>query len=314
MNRELRNKLVYTLFLFSRLGDKLARFVAKLVEFSRTCVSLESSWMEFPLLVLLKIASRRSAEKITEVAIHCLTLSSLPKATTDKRTVKNFLVVVTMESGSDPKLEIIEEMKICPNVPTRTIKVICQTIDGCLMANTMKSLPSPVTAIMTIRIAELQQLTLNIKFIDVGLQTDRIRSWKAPVNPSIKRLTPIKMLPTSKSSPSLDSYLSLKMKAPTPVTTVRTKKYFWIAYDFFPIKTLRSITGIGFDAVNKISMRWWWYRLRLTLFKALTFSYNLCWVWNPLKRHVWGDHCRDIKKSDQEIKLLMCFIFRVISS
>lgn len=58
------------------------------------------------------------------VPIHCMSLNGFPMKNTEINTVKNFLVVVTIEQGSGPNSEIIMKMKICPKDPTKAAKAI----------------------------------------------------------------------------------------------------------------------------------------------------------------------------------------------
>lgn len=46
------------------------------------------------------------------VAIHCLGDNTLPNKITDAKTVKNFLVVVTIEHGNGPNSVTVKKMNI----------------------------------------------------------------------------------------------------------------------------------------------------------------------------------------------------------
>lgn len=57
------------------------------------------------------MASKNNPENTINVANHCLGSKLLPNNNTDAKTVKNFLLVVIMEHGSEPNSTTIKYTK-----------------------------------------------------------------------------------------------------------------------------------------------------------------------------------------------------------
>lgn len=61
-----------------------------------------------------KKLSKNNPVKTTNVATHCLDVITLPKKIMEPNTVKNFLVVVTIEQGRGPYSVTVKKIKNCP--------------------------------------------------------------------------------------------------------------------------------------------------------------------------------------------------------
>lgn len=121
------------------------------------------------------ISAKRPANT-SVVPNHCLLVRTFPKSITENRTVKNFLVVVTIEQGNGPKWATIMKMKSCPRPPARAREAKCSTSSGCLAAKFAKRRNSPVTRRATPTSTELQAFIDNIMYWAEGALAALIRS------------------------------------------------------------------------------------------------------------------------------------------
>lgn len=132
--------------------------------------------------------------KTITVPSHCLELKALPKNSTDARTVKNFLVVVTTEHASGPNCETwnqhvhdtsrnqmfysifeLTQRKInsCPKPPAIANVKRCQRISGWRETNGMNIFNSPLnTTAVPNKMLDLKFTKINEKIGWIVLNSD----------------------------------------------------------------------------------------------------------------------------------------------
>lgn len=227
--------------------------------------------------LLPKHASAKRPAKTMAVPSHCLLVNGLPKNSTEHSTVKNLRVVVTTEHANGPNAETwtkknkrkrereiqnsitteggdvnsvnlftIMKMKYCPREPVRANMANCIQTWGYLPAKWMNSNSSPLATIPTDTKIVLHAFIESIICCAEGADAARIRSWMAPVKPSIDKLRISRISPRpTLSSDVLLTWPSFIMKRTTPTTISSTKKYRCSAYDLRPTRTPSNITGMG---------------------------------------------------------------------
>ena len=122
------------------------------------------------------IISANKPAKTRPVPSHWRLERLFPKNSTEQRTVKNFLVVVTMEHDSGPKCDTIIKMKSCPSAPAKASDARWINSSECFKANTINSFPSPVIRSAVINIKLLHEFIDNIMYCADGFDAALIRS------------------------------------------------------------------------------------------------------------------------------------------
>lgn len=174
------------------------------------------------------MASKNNPRNTRTVAIHCLAKRLLPKNKTDPKTVKNFLVVVTIEHGSGPNSATVKNIKYCPQAPATAKFNISTIMPGWRCKNWMKLISSPESTINTPLNTMDQKFMLSIMWRDCVLCSALILSCTALVKPSIVNDSSNKISPNPiwLDDCVADALPSLYMNIATPVTISKTKKYF----------------------------------------------------------------------------------------
>lgn len=130
----------------------------------------------FGFVFLPIIISANKPAKTKAVPNHWRLERLFPKNSTEQRTVKNFLVVVTMEHDSGPKCDTIIKIKSCPSAPAKASDARWNKSSECFKAKTMNSLPSPVIKSAIINIKLLHEFIDNIMYCADGFEAALMRS------------------------------------------------------------------------------------------------------------------------------------------
>jgi len=103
---------------------------------------------------------------------------------TDASTVKNFLVVVTIEHGNGPKSLTVQNIKNWPSALHAEKRSSCIMMCGWRCTKLIKSNNCPVAISATLRKNMDHKFMLTIMCPDFVFDSLRILSWTAPVTPS----------------------------------------------------------------------------------------------------------------------------------
>lgn len=142
------------------------------------------------------------------VAIHCLVNIGLPKNITDASTVKNFLVVVTIEHGKGPKSLTVQNMKNWPRALHTENNISCIMICGWRCIKLIKSNICPVEMSAMPKKHMDHKFMLTIMCPDFVFDSLRILSWTAPVIPSNNNDNISSISPR----PNTETYIKLNKK------------------------------------------------------------------------------------------------------
>lgn len=121
------------------------------------------------------------------VAIHCLITKEFPKNNTDTRTVKNFLIVATIDAGRVPNKVTVDKRENCPQNPHTERAANFHITVGWRCKNEINCTTSREQMHNNTKQTDAHLLILVI--IDNALvwKPDFILSWTAAYNPSKKR-------------------------------------------------------------------------------------------------------------------------------